>query len=243
MHGQERYYRTLVPWDIPSQNWGLVLHNMPLSILRHAGYKKNGVCSCFQWEVKRGTMWKISNLMLYFASVFIPTWGFVIGIFHSFSPSPSSNSGQSEAHRAGCCCGTLLVRIAYAWWTVGWSEPSSSHFPSLRLHLPHFTPKLRHSGVERPLQSSVCVFSTTRLHLLAILQNERVEEKAPFVSSFKPHFKEIVWHFRNMLICFLAERQTRRYILISCLYSKYEASRWLASYLKHRHGISVDLLI
>lgn len=58
--------------------------------------------------------------------------------------------------------GTLPVRLAYAWWTAGWSEPSSSHFLSPWLHLPHFTPQRGHSGVRRSVQSFVWnVFAIT----------------------------------------------------------------------------------
>lgn len=47
-----------------------VLYNTPLSIHRHAGYKKNGVCNHFQREARQGTMWDISSLVLYFTFVF-----------------------------------------------------------------------------------------------------------------------------------------------------------------------------
>lgn len=86
---------------------------------------------------------------------FTPPWGFVWGIFFSlplcFFPS---HSGQSQGHGAGCrwhCACQVRLRLMNG---TRWSEPSSSHFPSPPPHLPHFTPKQRHSGVERPAQSS-----------------------------------------------------------------------------------------
>ena len=64
--------------------------------------KRTGQRSCFQREAKRGTIWKISSLMLYFTFVFISTLGFVLRISYSFSPFPSSHNRQSRGPVAGC---------------------------------------------------------------------------------------------------------------------------------------------
>lgn len=76
----------------------MVLHNVPLSIHRHAAYKKNEACSHFQQEAKRGT--NKTSQALSFIPPFLYQHSCVLEGFVHFL-IPPSHSGQS--HNADCC--------------------------------------------------------------------------------------------------------------------------------------------
>lgn len=169
-----------------------VLHNPPLSILRHAGYKKNesfpardeSQCEIFRAPLAVFHFYTNARLCFgdfSFVSIF-SQWGEVRAI-------------------ALVVAGNMLVRFAYAWWTVLWSKPSPCHFPSLWLHLAHFTPKRRHSGVET----------------LECLHCYRATVCAGFQLT-----KYFLKKYAYLLSC-LRIRST----LLSCSHSQSEACRWI----------------
>lgn len=144
------------------QDTGAVGHSFPgLSsyITRHYRFadmlaiKKEWAMQSFSAKAKQGTMWNMSSLMPYFTFVFhTDTTAFFFSILSLCLHHLTAGKVRATALAVA---GTLPVRLAYAWWAAGWSEPSSSHFLSPWLHLPHFTPQRGHSGVGRSVQSSV----------------------------------------------------------------------------------------
>lgn len=125
-----------------------VLHNMPLSIHRHAGYKKSRACDRFQ----RGAKGERDNVKYFLAcfsqSPLMPSTRlfifFVLGGFSFFSTGFHLSTLSRARVTALAVAGTLPVSFTYAWWTVGWSktQPESLSI-NIGCSLPRFTPKAR----------------------------------------------------------------------------------------------------
>ncbi len=132
-------------------------------------------------KAKQATMWNISSPVVYFTFSFKAAWGFVLGEFHSFLCFHPLTVGKLGV-TALAVAGTLPVRFTYAWWTVGSGEPSSSQFLLLWLHLPHFTPKQRHSDLLN--HSCLYVFTIAPATAWAILQSKSRETVAFIIYIF-----------------------------------------------------------
>lgn len=151
----------------------VVLHNVPLSIHRHAAYKKNEACSHFQQEAKRGTN-KTSQVSC-FILPFLRQHRFALEGFMHFL-IPPSHSGQS--HNAGI----PPVRFTCVWHSQGRSKPNSSHFLSMWFVLASFYPEAQ---TFRTVQSPVLEFFLRLLWYSIIPQNKR--------HGVRAYLKNSVW--------------------------------------------------
>ena len=125
-----------------------VLHNMPLSIHRHAGYKKNRACDPFQRRERKakGRCEIFSCLFFTFASHALHQafFFFVLGGFSFFSTGFHLSTLSRARVTALAVAGTLPVSFTYAWWTVGWSKnPARVTFYQYRLLLATFYPEAK----------------------------------------------------------------------------------------------------
>lgn len=158
-----------------------VLHNMPLSIHRHAGYKKNRACDRFQRGAKgEGTMWNIFLLVFHIRlSCPPPGFFFILGGFSFFSTGFHLSTLSRARVTALAVAGTLPVSFTYAWWTVGWSktQPESLSI-NIGCSLPRFTPK---RGLSETC-SIICGSEYSLLSLLLLLCVFRVSHETAAIS-------------------------------------------------------------
>lgn len=122
-----------------------VLHNMPLSIHRHAGYKKNRACDPFQRRERKakGRCEIFSCLFFTFASHALHQAFFICfrGIFILFYRLPSFHIKQSQGHGAGCRWHTAC-QLHLCLMDGGLKQkPSSSHFLSISAAPCHVLPR------------------------------------------------------------------------------------------------------